>query len=107
MVKISNKSLNPEFKNEMIKTSWVSLTQAFEVAQELEKHAEQKALEATKIYETSVDYMSTTAKKGNQGAPRGQKGRGVKSKENQSNANSSSSTSFNNKCGDGAKSCYN
>jgi hypothetical protein len=43
------------------------LAQAFDRAEELDKHAEQKAQAATKINETSVDCMSTTANKSNQG----------------------------------------
>jgi hypothetical protein len=46
-------------KTEMIKTSWVSLAQAFDRAEKLEKHAVHKALAATKISETLVDYKFT------------------------------------------------
>jgi hypothetical protein len=74
MVQIFIEGLKLEFKNEMIKTSCVSLAQAFDRAKELEKHAEQKELAATKINETSVDYMSSTSKR-SQGAQKGQKGK--------------------------------
>jgi hypothetical protein len=52
MVQIFIECLNPEIKNEMIKTSWLSLANAFDKAEELEKHTEQKALATTKINET-------------------------------------------------------
>jgi hypothetical protein len=39
MVQIFIEGLKPELKNEMIKTSKISLAQAFERAEELEKHA--------------------------------------------------------------------
>jgi hypothetical protein len=41
MVRIFIKGLKPEFINEMITTSWVSLAQTFDRPEELEKHAEQ------------------------------------------------------------------
>jgi hypothetical protein len=55
----------------------LTLSDAFNRAEELEKHAEQKALAATKINETSVDYIGSTSNRGSFGAQRGQaKGRG-------------------------------
>jgi hypothetical protein len=56
----------------MIETSLVSLAQAFDRAEELEKHAEQKALAATKINVTSVN--NTIARRGNKGANKSHKG---------------------------------
>jgi hypothetical protein len=50
-----NERLKPEINNEMIKTSWLSLAQAFSRSEELEKLAKQKTLTATKINEPSVD----------------------------------------------------
>jgi hypothetical protein len=58
--------LKPEFKNEMIKTSWVSIAQAFD-------ELEQKAQAATKINETYGVYRATTTNRGNQGAQQGLK----------------------------------
>jgi hypothetical protein len=65
LVQIFIEGLKPEIKNEMIKKSWLTLADAFDKEEELEKHAEQKALESTKIYETSVDYMGSTSNRGN------------------------------------------
>jgi hypothetical protein len=53
------------------------LAEAFDKAEGLKKHAEQKALAFTKNNETSVDYMGSTSNHGNYGAQRGQfRGRG-------------------------------
>jgi hypothetical protein len=52
----------------------LTLADAFDKAEELEKHAKQKVLAPTKINETSVDYMHSTSNRGNYGAQRGQSG---------------------------------
>jgi hypothetical protein len=79
MVQIFIEGLKPEIKNETIKKSRLTLSEAFNKAEELEKQADQKALAATKINETSVDYMGNKSNHGNYGAQRGQaRGRGNK-----------------------------
>jgi hypothetical protein len=50
----------------------LTLSDAFNRAEELEKHAEQKGLAATKLNETSVDYLGNTSNHGSYGAQRGQ-----------------------------------
>jgi hypothetical protein len=84
MVQIFIEGLKPEIKNEIIKKSWLTLADAFNKAEELEKHAEQKVLASTKINETSVDYMGNTSNRGNYGTRRGQtRGRGNKPQNQQ------------------------
>jgi hypothetical protein len=50
----------------------LSLADAFDKAEEIKKHSEQKALAATKINETSVDYIESTSNRGKFGTQRGQ-----------------------------------
>jgi hypothetical protein len=64
-----------------MKTSWLSVAQVFNRAEELEKHVEQKALAESKLNEFSVDYMGNTSN--NRGAQKAHnRGRGKKHKIN-------------------------
>jgi hypothetical protein len=84
MVPIFNEGLIPDIKNEMIKQSWLSMGDAFDKADELEKHTEQRALSAAKINETSVDYMGNTSNHDSNPNLRNQsQGRGGRSQNHQ------------------------
>jgi hypothetical protein len=96
MVQVFIEGLKSDIKNEMIKKSWLSLADTFDRAEELEKHAEQKALAAAKINETSVDYMGSSHPRGNSNTQRGQfKGRGGKPQYQQRGNTSAATTTKN------------
>jgi hypothetical protein len=93
MVQIFIDGLKPEIKNEMLESSWLTLSCAFKKADELENHAEQQALATTNINETSVDYMGNTSNHGNYGVQRGQnRGRANKSQNQQRGGYTNTST---------------
>ena len=89
LVQVFIDGLKPDIKNEMIKKNYTSISEAYNKAKELERHAEQKVA-ATKVSEVKVDYLGSQSGRGsNRGKPNSQS-RGAPGNSNSSSTRGSS-----------------